>query len=142
MCQQSLAARENVPPGSLEISGVPGVRHVAGMAGPVQQEGQLSLRVAAADAAHVPQVGTVHADEQVKAVIILPPQLPGGLSGAADTVLRQLPPGGGIDGIADLLRAGGSGSDGELLRQFCLADQVLHDKFRHGASADIAVAYK
>ena len=54
-------------------------------------------------------------------------------------MLRQLPPGGGIDRVADLLGAGSSGGDAEAVGQSGLLRQVLHDELGHGAAADVAV---
>ena len=67
-------------------------------------------------------------------------KLTGGVAGAGDPVLRQFPPGGGIDRIADLLGTGGGGLDVELRLPPRPLDQVFHDVLRHGAAADVAVA--
>ena len=102
----------------------------------------LSLRIAAADAAHIPDVGLVHADEQVPVPIVLPPQLPGQLALAADAVLGQLPAGRRIDRVADLLSAGGGRFDVKFLLQSRLFHQIFHNKLGHRAPANIAVAHK
>ena len=76
------------------------------MVGVVHQEVQLAGEVAAADAVHIPQVGTVHADQQVVFVVVLIGELPCRVIAAGDPMLCQLAPRRGIDRIADLLPAG------------------------------------
>lgn len=44
--------------------------------------------------------------------------------------------------VADLLTAGRSGVDLELVVEVQLVDQVGEDAFGHGAAADVAVAHK
>ena len=77
------------------------------MVGVVHQEAQLSGRVAAADAVHIPQIRAVHADQQVVLVVILIGELPRRVTVAGDPMLRQLAPRRRIDRVADLLPAGG-----------------------------------
>ena len=79
--------------------------------GELQEQMELPIRVAAADAAHVPHIGLVHPNEEVILSVVGGGELPGGLPRAADTMLRQLPAGRGIDRIADLLGAGGGGGN-------------------------------
>ena len=50
-------------------------------------------------------------------IVVAAPHLPRRVTLAADTVLRQLLPRGGIDAAADLLGAGGGGGDLKVLRQ-------------------------
>ncbi len=140
--QQPPAPGQHVSPGGLKIPGIPGVGHVAGTAGKAQEQPQLALGVAAADALHAAQVGPVHADEQVVCPVVGTVELPGGFARAADAVLRQLAPGRGIDRVADLLRAGGGGLNVKLSFQSGLPHQVLHHEFGHGAPAYVAVANK
>ena len=85
------------------------------MAGVIHQQVQLSREIAAADAVHIPQVGLIHSDQQVELIIVGVGELPGRLARTVDAVLRQLPPGRGIDRVADLLRAGGGGLNVEWL---------------------------
>ena len=106
------------------------------------QEGHLAGEVAAADTVHIPQVGLVHADEQVVFFVILIGELPGRMVLAGDPMLRQLPPCGRIDRIANLLPAGCRRLDMELGFQAGLLHQVLHYELGHRAAADIAVANK
>ena len=42
--------------------------------------------------------------------------------------------------VADLLRAGGTGVDVELIGEVLFVDKVLENELRHGGTADIAVA--
>ena len=138
--QQALAARQHIQPGCLEVTGVPGVCHIAGSGGVVQEQGDFPVRVAAAYTVHIPKIGAVHAYEEVVVVIILSGELTGGVACTGDAVLGQLASGRWIDGIADLLAAGGGGGDMELVGQSGLLHQVLHNKLGHGAAANIAVA--
>lgn len=140
--QQALAARHHIQPGCLEVAGVPGVCHIAGSGGVVQEQGDFPIRIAAAYTAHIPKIGAVHAYEEVVVGIILSGELTGGVARTGDAVLGQLASGRGIDGIADLLAAGGGGGDMELVGQSGLLHQVLHNKFGHGTAANIAVADK
>ena len=80
----------------------------------IQQKGQLAVGVAAADAAHVPQVGAIHAHEEVVGGVVLLCELAGGVAGAGDAVLGQLAPRRRIDRVADLLSAGGRRFDMKL----------------------------
>ena len=47
-----------------------------------------------------------------------------------------------MDRITDLLAAGSCGINVELIGEVVSVDQVLENVLRHGAAADIAVAYK
>ena len=69
-------------------------------------------------------------------------QLAGRLAGAADPMLGQLAAGGWIDRVAQLLPAGGGGLDEKFFLQPRLLHHVFHDKLRHRAAADVAVADK
>jgi len=138
--QQSLTSLRYVAPAGLKISCVPWIGDIAGAVGEIHEEVQFAFRVAAADAAYVPEVGAVHADEHVVSVIVVPPKLPRGLALAVDAVLCEFAPGGRVDRVADLLRAGGGGGDGEVAGQAAAGGQILHDEFSHGAAADVAVA--
>ena len=140
--QQAGAAFLYIPPGALEITGVPGVGHLAGAGGVVQQGMDLVGRVAAEYALHIAQVSGIHADEQVPIGLFVPPQLPGGLAPAGNPMFSQLPACRGIDWVPDLLRAGGGGGDLKSGLQPHLFHQVLHHELRHRAPANIAVADK
>ena len=89
---------------------------------------------------HIPKIGAVHAYEEVVVGIILSGELTGGVARTGDAVLGQLASGRGIDGIADLLAAGGGGIDVKLRRKPRLFHQILHHELRHRAAADVAVA--
>ena len=112
--QQVSAALQHVAPRRLKVAGVPRVGHVTGTGGMIQQKGQLAVGVAAADAAHVPQVGAIHAHEEVVGGVVLLCELAGGVAGAGDAVLGQLAPRRRLDWVADLLPAGGRRFDMKL----------------------------
>ena len=63
--QQPLTPRQHILPGCLEIAGVPRVGNIAGLLGVVHQEVQLAREIATADAVHIPQVRTVHTDQEI-----------------------------------------------------------------------------
>ena len=98
------------------------------------------LRVAAHKARHIAQVVVIHGDQILVGFVIPPGHLPGGFSRAGDAVLGQLPPGGRIDRVADLLGACGRRGDLKPPGKPGLFHQILHHKFCHGAAANVAVA--
>lgn len=73
------------------------------------------MRVTAADALHIPEVGFVHADEQVEFPVVAFGELPRSVAAAGDSMLRQLAPRRRVDGIAELLAAG----CGRLYMELC-----------------------
>ena len=112
--QQPLAPLQHIPPSRLEVLGIPRVGNIARVVGVVHQEGHLAGKVAAADAVHIPQVGTVHADQQVVFVVVLISELPCCVIAAGNPMLCQLAPRRGIDRVADLLPTGGRRFDMKL----------------------------
>ena len=104
--QKSFAAFQNILPGFLEISGIPRIRNLTGPVCIVHQQVDLPFRISAADAVHVPEIHTVHADQQIILIIIILRQTASRLSCAADSVLRQFAAGRRIDRIAQFLAAG------------------------------------
>ena len=104
--QQSLATRQYIPPGRLEIIGVPRVGYIAGMVGVVHQEVQFASKIAAADAVHIPKVRLVHANQEIVFLVIGIGKLPRRMTVAGYPVFRQLTPCRRIDRVADLLPAG------------------------------------
>ena len=112
--QQPLTPRQHILPSCLEIVGVPRISYIAGLVGIVHQEVQLAGEVAAADAVHIPEVGSVHANQQVVFLVVGIGKLPCYVTVAGDPMLRQLAPRRRIDRVADLLPAGGRRFDMEL----------------------------
>ena len=104
--QQPLTPRQHILPGCLEIAGVPRVGYIAGVVGVVHQEAQLAGKVAAADAVHIPQVGSVHPYQEIAFLVIGIGELPRCVTVAGDPMLRQLAPRRRIDWVADLLPSG------------------------------------
>ena len=140
MSQESVTTSPYVFPGLLKISGIPGVRHLTGGRGVVQETVDLPLGITAADALHIADVGVVHADEQVVNIVVGLLQLPGGVPAGWNPVGSQGASRRGLDGVSNLLRAGGGGANLKLSHKPGLVDQVFHDVFRHRASANVAVA--
>ena len=89
------------------------------MVGVIQQQVYPAIRVTAADTVHIPQVGAVHADQQVKFLVISFGKLPRRVTAAGDPVFDQLAPRRRIDGVAELLAAGCGGLYIELCCQSC-----------------------
>ena len=104
--QQPLTPRQHILPGCLEIAGVPRVGNIAGLLGVVHQEVQLAREIATADAVHIPQVRTVHTDQEIVFFVVGIGKLPRCVAVAGDPVLRQLAPRRRINRIANLLPAG------------------------------------
>ena len=80
----------------------------------VHQEVQLAGKIAAADAVHISEVGSVHPYQQVVLLVIGIGELPRRMTIAGYPMFRQLAPRRRIDRIADLLSAGGRRLDMEL----------------------------
>ena len=112
--QKTAAAFRNVPPGGRKITCVPRVGHVAGAGGVVEQTVDFARRVAAADALHIPQIRTVHADQQIAFVVVPLRELPCRMTIAGYLMLRQLALCRRIDRVANLLPAGCCRLDIEL----------------------------
>ena len=98
------------------------------------------LRVAAHKARHIAQVVVIHGDQIIVGFVITPGHLPGGFTLAGDAVLGQLPPGGRIDRVADLLGAGSRGCDFKLVGKSGFVHQIFHHKFGHWAAANVPMA--
>src|SRR5699024_5914614 len=100
------------------------------------------IRIAAQYSAHVAQIPAVHSDEEIVARIVVSPQLAGGVALTGDAVGSQFAPGWRIDGVAQLLGAGGGGGNLKFPRQVRPQHQIFHDKLRHGRAADVAMAHE
>ena len=109
-----MAARQHILPRCLEIVGVPRNGYIAGLLGVVHQEMQFSGKIAAADTVHIPEVGSVHAYQQVVLLVIGIGELPRRVTVAGYPMFRQLAPCPTIDWVADLLSAGCCRLDMEL----------------------------
>ena len=141
--QHSLTSSQHILPGGLEVTRIPGVCDLGIRAARIlHQQMQFAVEIAAADAMHVPKIGSVHPNQEVEAVVVLVPQLAGRFAGAVDAMLGQLAAGRGIDRIADLLGAGGGGFDVELALQPSFPHQVLHHELGHWAAAYVPVTNK
>ena len=91
------------------------------------------------NAADMQQIALIHDKEQVVPVIIAPCELHCGFALAADPVPRKLPACRGIDRIADLLPADGTGGNGMSFQPVFL-QQIFQNEFAHRAAADVPVA--
>lgn len=140
MIQQTLTAGQHIPPGGIEIPGIPRIGYIAGTAGIVHQQMYFRRRIPSADPVHTADVGLIHTDQKVVCFIVTAPKLTGGLAATADPVFCQLASDRRINGIANLLRTGCGRTDLKLAPKPGLMDQIPHHKLGHGASADIAMA--
>ena len=105
--EQSPAAFLHIPPGRVEIVGVPRIGHLSGTVGKVHQQVHFVGKVAAADPVHIPQVGMIHSNQEIVFLVVAIQELPGSLAGTVDAMLGQLAASWRIHRIADLLGAGG-----------------------------------
>ena len=141
--EQTETAGVDIPPCRFKIARVPRVGDsVSGTAGVLEQQVQLTVRVAAEGARHIAHIRIVHADEEIVIIVILRSYAARGLALAADAVLGELAPGGRIDGVAELFAARRGGGDIELRREPRAGAHIAQHEFCHRAAADIAVAYK
>ena len=80
LIQQPLTPRQHIPPGGVEVIGIPRIGHLLlRAAGIFHQKVHLVVEVAAAAAVHVAEVGLVHPDEQVVFLVVVVVELPGGV---------------------------------------------------------------
>ena len=63
----------NIPAGSVEIIGIPGIGDIPWAGGVLQQQMNLAIRVSPTDTAHLVQMPLFHTQHQVIFLIILPP---------------------------------------------------------------------
>ena len=79
--EQPLTPHQHIPPGGIEVVGIPGVGHLLFWAtGVFHQEVHLVVEVPAADAGHVAEVGPVHSNELVIPLVVVVAELPGFVS--------------------------------------------------------------
>lgn len=110
------------------------------MIGEIQQQVDFPVRVSPGDPADLPKVLIIEPNEQIIVPIISPGHLPGLPGCIGNMVEIQLLPGPPVGVIADFLPAGSRRSDFISIGTMMLPDQFLHDKFRHGGTADVAMA--
>ena len=75
--QHRFAPFQQVLESRLKVTGVPGVGNVAADSGVGHHQVNLPLGVCGNDAPKEPEVGSVHADDPLEAVVIGPGDLPG-----------------------------------------------------------------
>lgn len=124
----------------IKIAGVPRIRNVPMTARKLQQLVHLAVRVALQHAMEIFHIPFVHADNIVCLLIILPGDLRGAVRQHRNADLTQLADSAVVWLVADLLRAGGTGVDVELIGEVLFVDKVLENELRHGGTADVAVA--
>ena len=70
LLEHGRAAGEHIPVGGIEIAGVPGIGHVAGAIGPIEQARNLAVGVVAKDATQATRVLSIHIDNVVPVAIL------------------------------------------------------------------------
>lgn len=138
--QERRTTLQHVIVGRIKIAGVPRIRNVPMTARKLQQLVHLAVRVALQHAMEIFHIPFVHADNIVCLLIILPGDLRGAVRQHRNADLSQLADSTVVWLVADLLRAGGTGVDVELIGEVLFVDKVLENELRHGGTADIAVA--
>ena len=108
----------------------------------IQEAADLPFRVSPGDAGHVPHVGAVGRQKQVVLVIVGLGHLNGPVAGEGDPLRLQLPHSRRIDGVADLLPAGGGRVNIELCGNPSLFHHIFHNTLRHRGTTDIPMANK
>ena len=68
--EQSPAAFLHIPPGGVEVPGVPRVDHIAEAGYEIHQQMHLADIVAAADMMHIPKIGGIHTNQQVAPLVM------------------------------------------------------------------------
>lgn len=140
MRQEAGAGAEKVLIGLFEIAGVPRVGHLAVFAGVLHGEVDLAVPVRAEEAGEPPQIFPVHGDDHIRRRVVRRHDEPRRPGREGDALLAELPLRRRIHIMADLLRGGCRGGNRKLRRQPGPVHEILHDEFRHGRPADIAVA--
>lgn len=91
LLQHPSAPGQDIELGPVKIAGVPWIADLTlRLARILHQHVEFPIKVPAADAAHVSQVGLVHPDQQIIPVVVFVLKLPGRLPIAPDPMLRQL----------------------------------------------------
>lgn len=140
--QERRTTLQHVIVGRIKIAGVPRIHNVPMSTRKLQQLVHLAVRVALQHAMEIFHIPFVHADNIVCLLIILPGDLRGAVRQHRNADLSQLADSTVVWLVADLLRAGGTGVDVELIGEVLFVDKVLENELRHGGTADVAVAHE
>lgn len=102
----------------------------------------LLLWVAAENAAHIVDIGLLHADQQIVLRIVATGQLPGHVAGTGDSMHRQFLLGRRVDRIADFFPLDSSRDDVKRLLHSALFRQISYYKLGHWTLANYAVTHR
>ena len=139
--QQSHAPGVNIVPRALKIARVPRVvDRLARTPGIVEEVVYLPLRVSGVKAVEVPSVLLVHADDEVKARVVIAAHLARTVGSAVDPVRGEHTPRRRVNAVAQLLRARRGGGDLKLVLQPRAVHEVFHYILRRRTAADVAMA--
>ena len=142
LLKQGLAAFPDLLIGDVKIAGVPRIIDIARMWGMVEDARDLMQGIALRDAHHVADVHRFHADQKVVCLVITFCHAAGAVIVERDPFFLQLAPGSVMDRVADFLAARCGGVHLDLVGEAGFLHEIFHDKFGHGAAADVAVANK
>lgn len=104
LLEHSGATGEHIAVGGIEIAGVPGVGHVAGTLGPIEQARNLSVGACVAkDATQAPRVLSIHIDNVIPVAILRATHLAGTVRNDGNPDFAQLGDRAMMRRVADLL---------------------------------------
>ena len=140
MLKQGSTALQHVPEGVVKVTRISRIRTVPRLGGKIQKPP--NFVIFAQNSVHSPDIGRIHAQKIVKACQISFLKLYSPVITAGDPLLPKLRAGAGMNRISDFLCADSRGGDVKILCQPLLSHQIFHDIFRHGRTAEVAVANK
>ena len=136
------ATGEHIAVGGIEIAGVPGIGHVAGAIGPIEQARNLDVGVVAKNATQAARVLSIHIYNVVPVAILRATHLAGTVRDDGNADFAQLGDRAMMRRVANLLGRGRSGIDDK----FALAPGAAHQLGKHRLSqrraTDVAMADK
>ncbi len=137
-----LTALEHIIEGFIKIAGIPGIGNIPIAAGKGQELMHPALRIAVQHPHEISDIGLIHADNHVGVFIIIPGDPGSPVGQRRDAGPAQSGQSSPVRAVPDFLGAGGPGINNKILLTAQLIYQVLKNKLRHGAAADIAVAHE
>ena len=142
LLEHSGATGEYIAVGGVEIAGVPGVGHVAGAIGPIEQARDLAIGVLPKNSVQAAGVRVVHIDIVVPVAILRATHLTCAMCDDGNPDLAQLRNGTVVRRVADLLGRGRSGINDKLARAPGAVHQLGKHRLGHRRAADVPMADK
>ena len=134
------AAGEHVAVGGIEVAGVPGIGHVAGALGPIEQARNLAVGVVAKDATQATRVLSIHIDNVIPVAILRATHLTGTVRNDGNPDFTQLGNRAMMRRVADLLGRGRSGVNDKLACAPGALHQLGKHRLSHRRAADVPMA--